>query len=179
MSDSSAAQVRETTELSTGNESLFSGLPQELMERLTPAKNRAIMLWLTGQYSKTKIAKIIGVSDNTVSAWMMEPAVQLAIEELQKREFAVVESQLKALSIKALATMDELLSSNMDNVRFQAAKDLLDRSGHKPQQSIKVDKTITTVEQQLASLAEFTISDSDIIDIDISDVVDEVKGSGR
>ena len=69
--------------------------------------------------------------------------------------------------------MDELLESDMDNVRFQAAKDLLDRGGHKPQQSIKVDKTVTTVEQQLKDLADFTIDDTEIIDI--SDYVEEIK----
>ena len=179
MSNSSNDQTPETTELSAGNESLFSGLPQEVLETLTPAKNRMIMMWLTGQYSQKKIGQIIGVSDNTIRSWLLDPAVQVVIQELQRREFAVIESNLKALQNKALDTMNELLDSNMDNVRFSAAKDLLDRGGHKPQQSIKVDKTVTTVEQQLKDLADFTIDEDDIITIDVSDVVNEVKSSGN
>jgi hypothetical protein len=34
----------------------------------------------------------------------------------------------------------------------------------------KIDKTITTLDQQIASLAEFTIDDDDVIDIDIDDI---------
>ena len=150
--------------------SLFSGLPEELLATLTPAKTRAIMLYLTGQYTQGKIASIVGVTPTTFRAWMLEPAVQAVIKEIQSREYAVIESDLKALQNKAVKTMEELLDSCMDNVRFSAAKDLLDRSGHKPQQSIKVDKTVTSVQQQLAALADFTIDDEEIIDVDVEEV---------
>lgn len=178
MSENKPVQSPETTELSAGTDSLFSGLPQELMSTLTPAKTRLIMLWLTGQYTQRKIGQIIGISENTVRVWLMDPAVQAVIAELQSREFAIIESNLKALSVKALRTMDDLLDSNMDNVRFQAAKDLLDRSGHKPQQSIKVDKTVTTLEQGLASIKEFSFDPEKVVDVDISDILEEVKASG-
>lgn len=156
-----------------GNDSLFSGLPVEIMESLSPAKIRMIMLYLTGQYTQKKIGQIVGVSENTIRAWLVDPMIQMVVKELQQREFAVIEGNLKALRHKAIGTMNELLDSTMDNVRFQAAKDILDRGGHKPQQSIKVDKTVTTVEQQLASLVDFTIDDSEVIDID--DFVEDVK----
>ena len=158
-----------------GNETLFSGLPEEIMQTLTPAKVRMILLHLTGQYNQVKIAKIIGVSDNTIRSWLVDPNVQLVVKELQAREFAVVDSTLKAMRYKALSTMDELLESDMDNVRYQAAKDVLDRGGHKAQQNIKVEKTVTSVEQQLASLADFTIDESEVIDIDVDDILDEIK----
>jgi len=179
MPENKAIQTPGTTELST--ESLFSGLPQELMQTLTPAKVRMIMLWLTGQYTQRKIAQIIGISEDTVRVWLLDPAVQAVTKELQSREFAMIDSNLKALSNKALQTMNDLLESNMDNVRFQAAKDLLDRAGHKPQQSIKVDKTVTNLEQTLASMKEFDFNPDDVIDvdIDISDMVAEVKASGN
>ena len=122
-------------------------------------------MYLTGQYTQKKIATIVGVSENTVRTWLLDPSVQMVIKEIQQREFAVIEGQLKAMRYKALSTMDDLLDSSMDNVRYQAAKDILDRGGHKPQQSIKVDKTVTTREEQLASLAAFTIDDSEVIDI--------------
>lgn len=152
-------------------EGLFSGLPEEIMQQLTPAKTRTILLWLTGQYTQRKIAQIVGVSENTIRAWLCDPLIQAVVQEIQKREFAVIESNLKAMSYKAIETMDQLLDSDMDNVRFSAAKDILDRGGHKPQQSIKVDKTVTTIEQQLQSLADFTIDDDEVIDIDIDDII--------
>lgn len=157
----------------TNSDSLFAGLPQELMESITPAKTRMILLYLTGQYSQKKIATIIGVSEVTIRTWLIDPAVQAVIKEVQAREFAVIEGNLKALKFKAIDTMNQLLDSTMDNVRFQAAKDILDRGGHKAQQSIKVDKTVTTREEALASLAEFTIDDAEVIDIDVESDEDD------
>lgn len=168
--------MTEKNELAVQNDSLFSGLNPELIDNLTPAKTRMILMYLTGQYSQKKLGQIIGVSENTIRAWLLDPAVQTVIKELQQREFAVVDSKLKALRHKAIDTMNELLESDMDNVRFQAAKDILDRGGHRPQQTIKVNKTVTTLEQQLKDLADFTIDDADVIDI--SDIVEEVKNGG-
>lgn len=173
------AKKKAETELPTtpseNEESFFSGLPSEVMLTLTPAKTRMILLYLSGQYTQKKIGQIVGVSENTIRTWLFDPMIQMVIKELQQREFAIIDGNLKALRHKAIDTMNELLDSTMDNVRFQAAKDILDRSGHKPQQSIKVDKTVTTVEQQLATLANFTIDDAEVIDIDIDDLVSEVK----
>lgn len=157
----------------TNQESLFAGLPEEIMENITPAKTRMILLYLTGQYSQKKIAQVVGVSETTIKTWLNDLNVQAVIKEIQAREFAVIEGNLKALRFKAIDTMNELLDSTMDNVRFQAAKDILDRGGHKPQQSIKVDKTVTTREQALASLADFTIDDAEVIDIELDEDINE------
>lgn len=154
-------------------ESLFSGLPSELVESLTPAKIRMIMLYLTGQYTQKKIAEIVGVSNTTVREWLLDPSVQAVIKEIQSREFVKINNDLNALKNKAVSTLYELLDSTMDTVRYQAAKDILDRGGHKAQQSIKVDKTVTTREEQLKSLIDMTISDDDVIDVkDYSGVSD-------
>ena len=167
----------EETELQLPDDtgSIFTNLPSELIDQLHPAKIRMILLYLTGMYTNKKIAAVVGVSDATVRTWLLDPVVQVVIKEIQAREFAVIEGNLKALQYKAVNTMSELLDSCMDNVRYSAAKDLLDRGGHKPQQSIKVDKTVTTVEQQLASLADFTIDDDEVIDVDIEDFIEVSK----
>lgn len=175
MSEKDEKALTEKTSNQMTDDLLF-GLPEEIMNQLSPAKTRTILLWLTGQYTQKKIAQIVGVSDNTIRTWLCDPLVQTVIQEIQKREFAVIESNLKAMNYKAIGTLNELLDSDMDNVRFSAAKDILDRSGHKPQQNIKVDKTVTTIEQQLQTLADFTIDDSEVIDIDIEDVIGDVNG---
>lgn len=159
-------------------ESIFSGLPEEIMLKLTPAKMQLVNLYLTGNYSQQRIATILGISPSTVRSWLLDENIQSVIKELQTRELALIQSNLNVLRYKAIDTMEDLLDSNMDNVRFQAAKDILDRGGLKAQQSIKVDKTVTNLEQQLADLAEYTISEEDVIDIDVSDLVEEVNSDG-
>lgn len=159
-------------------ESLFSGLPEEILLKLTPAKMQLVNLYLTGNYSQQRLATILGISTSTVRAWLLDENIQSVIKELQSRELALIQSNLNTLRYKAISTMEDLLSSNMDNVRFQAARDILDRGGLKAQQSIKVDKTVTNLEQQFADLAEYKISEEDVIDIDVSDIVAEVTSDG-
>jgi hypothetical protein len=165
--------VPEETGITLADDNLFSGLPSEVLAELTPAKNRMILLYITGQYKIPRIADIVGVSENTVRAWLMQPKVQQVIKELQTREFEIIDSSLKALRMKAIGTMNELMDSPMDAVRFQASKDILDRTGHKAVNEIKVDKTVRNIEQQLKDIAEFTIDEADVIDI--TDVVEQVK----
>lgn len=161
-------------EVSAEDTNLFYGLPSEYLHELTPAKNRMILLYITGQYSQNKLAQIIGVHPNTIRTWLMQPVVQSVISELQSREFEIIDSSLKSLRMKAVQTMDDLMSSPVDAVRLQASKDILDRTGHKPETKMKIDKTVVNLEQQLKDIAEFTIDDATVIDI--SDVIQQVKG---
>ena len=171
MEDNKIVSTNETPE----QESLFSGLPQEVVDKLTPAKMRMISMYLTGMYSQGHIAKVIGVSANTIRAWLMSDEVQTLIGIMQEKEFNLIESRLKSMRYKALDTMDDLLDSPIDQVRYNASKDILDRTGHKPQQTIKVDKTVTNIEQQLKQLADFNIDEDNIVDVDVDDIVELIK----
>lgn len=161
------------TEKDMEDGNLFSGLPSEILSELSPMKNRMILLYITGQYKIKNIASIVGVGENTIRAWLGQEAVQEVITELQSREYNIIDSSLKTLRMKAIHTMNDLMDSPMDNVRFSASKDILDRTGHKPVNEIKVDKTVTTFEQQLKNLADVTIDEVDVIDI--TDVIEQVK----
>ena len=171
MEDNKIVSTNETPE----QESLFSGLPQEVVDKLTPAKMRMISMYLTGMYSQGHIAKVIGVSANTIRAWLMSDEVQALISIMQEKEFNLIESRLKSMRYKALDTMDDLLDSPIDQVRYNASKDILDRTGHKPQQTIKVDKTVTNIEQQLKQLADFNVDEDNIVDVDVDDIVELIK----
>lgn len=171
MEDNKIVSTNESSE----QESLFSGLPQEVVDKLTPAKMRMISMYLTGMYSQGHIAKVIGVSANTIRAWLMSDEVQTLISIMQEKEFNLIESRLKSMRYKALDTMDDLLDSPIDQVRYNASKDILDRTGHKPQQTIKVDKTVTNIEQQLKQLADFNIDEDNIVDVDVDDIVELIK----
>lgn len=171
MEDNKLVSTNEAPE----QESLFSGLPQEVVDKLTPAKMRMISMYLTGMYSQGHIAKVIGVSANTIRAWLMSDEVQTLISIMQEKEFNLIESRLKSMRYKALDTMDDLLDSPIDQVCYNASKDILDRTGHKPQQTIKVDKTVTNIEQQLKQLADFNIDADNIVDVDVDDIVELIK----
>lgn len=163
----------ENTSITSAEDTLFSGLPQELLHDLPPPKARTILLYITGQYTIRQISSIIGAAENTIRTWLHQERVQEIIKELQAREFNIIDSSLKSLRMQAIETMRELMDSPMDPVKFQASKDILDRTGHKPATEMKVDKTITTIEHQLRELADFTIDESEVIDV--SDIAEMVK----
>ena len=58
------------------------------------------------------------------------------------------------------------MDSPIDGIAFQACKDILDRTGHKAKNEIKVDKTVKTIEVQMQELADSLISDADFEVID-------------
>ena len=85
------------TELQTEQpeqESLFSCLPAEVVEKLTPAKMRMLTMYLTGLYTQGHIAKIIGVSANTVRVWLMSDDVQSEKNIIQQEGYKVIDSKL-------------------------------------------------------------------------------------
>ena len=149
--------VRKKQEVETKEQE--HGVSTELFMSLTPKQQRFIHLYSTGQYSNVQLAKLLEVHPNTILSWTKRRDVQEALEEMQEGIHYMVTSQIKNLSVKALDTMNDLLSSPIDGVRMATAKDLLDRAGHKPKNEIKVDKTVTTVEQKLKSLIDSSVSD--------------------
>mgnify|MGYP003298531376 CR=1 FL=1 len=60
---------------------------------------------------------------------------------------------------KALQTINELMDSDDDKVRYQASKDVLDRTGHMASMKKEVTITTKTFEEQLAEIvnAEYTV----------------------
>ena len=73
-------------------------------------------------------ASICDRSRLTVARWLREPKVQMAIQ-------AEVQQRLAGGAMKALGTLTELANDpNQDaKIRVQAAKDVLDRAGYKPE----------------------------------------------
>jgi transposase-like protein len=140
---------------------------QALMQ-LHPKIQRFVHLYITGQYTLVKLAQLLDVHINTVYGWMKRDDVKEIILDMQKATHNVVATQLKTLTVKAVNKMCDLMDSPIDGVALQAARDILDRAGHKPKQEIKVDKTVMTFEQRLNTLIEETIPD-EIIDAEVVD----------
>ena len=131
------------------------------VQLLEPKLQRFVHLYLTGQYNQTQIAQILEVHKNTINQWLKREDVGLAIKEYQQLEHEMYDVQIKAMRMKAIQKMNDLMDSPIDGIAFQACKDILDRTGHKARTEIKVDKTVKTIEVQLNELADSLINDVD------------------
>ena len=148
-------------------ESMYALLPKEYVDRLTPAKLRFINLYLSGLYSKKQMSQLLGVNTNTLRKWELQADVQDVITFLQEREFTVIDNRLKQMRNKALDVMGDLMENAvMETVRFNAAKDVLDRTGHKATQQIHVDKTVKNIEEHLKVINDFEFDKSEVVDVD-------------
>lgn len=137
---------------------------------LPPKTQRFIHMYTTGQYTLVQIAELLEVHPNTLQNWLKKKEVKALISDMQESTHEMVAIQLKALSTKATSKLSALINSPIDGVALQAVKDVLDRSGHKPKQEIKVDKTITTFEQKLNTLiSDVLVLEDDDYDVDTSE----------
>ena len=138
--------------------------------QLPPKIQRFVHLYMTGQYSLSKLAQLLEVHPNTVGKWLKRQDVREVINDMQQTTHDIVSIQLKALTLKAVNKLGDLTNSPIDGVALQAVKDILDRAGHKAKQEIKIDKTVRTFEQKLNDLIENTIDitndDYEVIDVD-------------
>lgn len=135
------------------------------IQLLEPKLQRFVHLYLTGQYNQTQLAQLLEVHKNTINSWLKREDVNIAIKEYQAMEHEMIDVQIKAMRMKAIEKMNELMDSPIDGIAFQACKDILDRTGHKAKNEIKVDKTVKTIEMQLNDLAENLITDVDFTEL--------------
>lgn len=104
-----------------------------------------------------KLAQLLEVHPNTLSNWLKRKDVRDIISDMQQTTHDIVGIQLKALTLQAVNKLGALTESPIDGVALQAVKDILDRSGHKCKQEIKIDKTVRTFEQKLYDIIESTV----------------------
>ncbi|WP_049395471.1 DNA-binding protein [Staphylococcus haemolyticus] len=91
----------------------------------------------TGQTDKT-IAKKIGIDTTTISRWKKKEEYQLGLKGYQAY-------YLSEKTPQALLTMTKLLNARSELVRFQAAKDILDRSGYNPVDKQEIETNATVI----------------------------------
>lgn len=135
---------------------------------LDPMKQRFIQMYMTGNFTLVKLAQLLEIHPNTASNWLKREDVQNAIAESQSNIQKQVQMQITANTMKAVSRLNTLMDSTVDAVALQAVKDVLDRGGHKPKSEIKVDKTITTIEQKFKEIIDATI-EGDFIEIEVLD----------
>ena len=102
---------------------------------LKPKQTKCIEMLTGGRYTQAQIAKELKISEQTICNWKKNNEFTTELNE--KTRICI-----QTLAPKAVHTMERLLSSESDNVRFSAAKDILDRTGFKPQDRIELQGTI-------------------------------------
>ncbi|MGC9588672.1 phBC6A51 family helix-turn-helix protein [Staphylococcus epidermidis] len=97
---------------------------------LTSKQNKAIVLMVEKNLNQNEIARELNVARQTISNWKRNAEFQ---EELLNAE----RNLLKGLTGKAIKTMENLLTAKSELVRYNAASDILDRTGHKPTDKVE------------------------------------------
>ena len=139
---------------------------------LEPREQRFIQLYLTGNFTITQLAQMLEVHPNTVHKWLKKPRIKNALVEAQGEIHEQVAMQIKAMTVKAVSRLNDIVDSPQDAVALQAIREVLDRGGHKTKNEIKVEKTVTTIEEKMKNIIDATIPDAELIEI----VEDEENG---
>lgn len=121
------------------------------MQGLNMKQQKFVHAYVSGQYTIKQLSKLLDVHEQTIYRWSKREDVIEALKYYQETEHQVIDNGIKNNAFKALKVMSDLLDSPIEQVRYQASKDLMDRAGYKAKQEVKVDKTVTNYEAQLKS----------------------------
>ena len=134
---------------------------------LKPAHQRFIHMYISGQYKVNEIAELLSVTPQTIRLWLKKPEIKSLIDEIQTDEDEVVRQQLKAIRVTALQKMRQLLNSPVDGIAYQAARDILDRTGHKaPTKQETKTEIHVTFEDQLKSVIKQIDAPEEFIEVE-------------
>lgn len=89
--------------------------------KLSKKQQKAVMLLFSGNINQKEIAEQVGVHPSTLSHWK-------EWEEFRDAQDEYNVFMLRDLTSEAIITMRKLLHAKSEMVRFNAAKDILDRS---------------------------------------------------
>lgn len=131
------------------------------LSRFLPEQQKAVHMYLTGSYRIKEIAEIVGFTSGTIRKWLRLPAVQQYIEVIQKEEDELVKQSLKAIQMKALYRLSDLVDSSDEMIALQAVKDVLNRNNHVPIQRKEIDITHKTFEEKLQDLDKIVVIDAE------------------
>lgn len=100
---------------------------------------KAVRLMVRTNMSQKEIAKQIGITEATISKWKR----RADFDEVRLHEERLY---LGDLAAPALRTMKQLLNAKSELVRYNAASDILDRTGYKPTEKQEVEISAAVVE---------------------------------
>lgn len=103
---------------------------------LNSKQKKCVELLVSGSYTKIEIAEQCNIARKTINDWLNHN------EEFKKEYEKAMAESIRSLAPKAKHTMSKLLEAESENVRFQAAKDILDRTGFKPKEQVEISKPV-------------------------------------
>ena len=114
---------------------------------LSKKAKKAAALMVTTNLTQREIAEKLDLNESTVSRWKNDDEFKTYKQEVER-------DYLASLSAPAIRTLGDLLTARSGFVRFQAAKDILDRTGYKP-----IDKQEIDLASQVVFVDESKIED--------------------
>jgi len=125
------------------------------IKKITATHRQAMLLYCQGM-SIEEIATVINRSPGTVQNWFYRDQNFRAEFEKFKKEYIeevtrTARDRMQSAADQAMQTLIELLYSQNERIRLDAARDLLDRTGFKPEdvlalkgsQNIEIHVTLT------------------------------------
>jgi DNA-binding XRE family transcriptional regulator len=91
------------------------------LSQLPPKQRVAVVHILCGQ-GDARVAKLVGVTRQTIHNWRKDPRFQAHLQALRRDLGTMLQDRLSSMAIKALDTIDDLLSSKDARIRLAAAK---------------------------------------------------------
>lgn len=162
-------ELEEAVEMPVVKEPETEDYLESSIKKLNPKQQRFVHLYLTGTYKISELADLLHVSVYGVRKWIRTPMIKRIIEEYQNEEDEIVRQGLKALKMKAVYKMGQLIESPMDAIAYQAARDVLDRGGHKAPTKMESNVTIS-FEQQLMEAVRQSGKQDDFVDADFEEI---------
>lgn len=99
---------------------------------LNSKQKKCIDLMLLGEKTQKEIAQILRVSEATICNWKKN-------KEFAAEYASSLKSSMKDVAAKAFQTEVSLLKARSEMVRLAAAKDILDRAGFKPDDTVNLN----------------------------------------
>ena len=140
------------------------------MALLSPNQQRMVHMWISGGVTIPDIAEIMGLAAQYVRNTMARPDIKDIIESIQMEEDELIRQGIKALRMKAMQKMYTLMDSRQEAIAYQAARDVLDRTGHKGIAKQEVNLNISFDEQLNSMMREKNINVIEIEDYLIEDI---------
>jgi transposase-like protein len=101
---------------------------------LTKKQQNAVKMLVDSSLTQKKISEELGIHETTLSRWKEVPEFTEAVDQYTHKVMG-------RAAPEALRTMKALLGAKSELVRFNAAKDLLDRAGFAPSTEVDLQST--------------------------------------
>lgn len=102
---------------------------------LSPEQVECLDLMINSKLTQKQIAKQIKMTEQTICNWKKDAEFMAAYNKLLR-------SSLQSVAAKAARTLTSLLDAESEQVRLNAAKDILDRAGFKPEDKLAINGNV-------------------------------------